>query len=261
MTVLEEMTALCREAGARARQMQAAIPIEVKGDRTLVTEADRSIERFLRAALAEIDPQAGFIGEEQGASGNRDRVWVIDPIDGTSNYAYGLPIWGVTVARMVDGRVTEGVIEMPALQETYAAQAGMGATLNGATIYARDGDAFSREEPICLAGDCTTADAIDRSPSKVRVVGSAVAKLAWTAAGRFRGAVVIGKLWDLAAGWLICQESGAETRDLQGRLWTPDTLLDGSRVTPAAPLLTAAPRTMRALLQAYGPVYGVTAGR
>ncbi len=259
MTILEQMTALCREAGARARQMQSAIPIEVKGDLTLVTEADRSIERFLREALAEIDPNAGFIGEEQGACGSRQRVWVIDPIDGTSNYAYGLPIWGVTVARMVDGRVTEGVIEMPAVGETYAAQDGAGATLNGLPIHARDGDSFSREEPICLAGDCTTGDMIDRSPSKVRVVGSAVAKLAWTAAGRFRGAVVIGKLWDLAAGWLICKEAGAETRDLHGRLWTPSVLMDGSRVTPAAPLLTAAPRTMRSLLLAFGPVYGVTA--
>jgi histidinol-phosphatase len=105
-----------------------------KGDGTPVTEADLAVEEELRKALVERFPGDAVLGEEHGLDGAGGRTWVLDPIDGTKNFAAGIQIWGTLIALAEGGLPVLGVITAPALGERYAAARGMGATLNGAPI-------------------------------------------------------------------------------------------------------------------------------
>ena len=105
-----------------------------KGDGTPVTEADLAVEEALRKALAERFPGDAVLGEEHGLDGTGGRTWVLDPIDGTKNFAAGIQIWGTLIALAEDGLPVLGVISAPALGERYQAARGLGATLNGEPI-------------------------------------------------------------------------------------------------------------------------------
>jgi histidinol-phosphatase len=107
------------------------LEIRTKADQTLVTEADTSIERTVRERIANVFPDDRVLGEEEGGSHDPSgRVWVVDPIDGTANFARGVPIWATLIALQVDGRSVLGVASAPALEERYAARRGHGATMN-----------------------------------------------------------------------------------------------------------------------------------
>jgi histidinol-phosphatase len=107
------------------------LEIRTKADQTLVTEADTSIERAIRERIANVFPDDRVLGEEEGGSHDpAGRVWVIDPIDGTANFARGVPIWATLIALQVDGQSVLGVASAPALEERYAARRGGGATMN-----------------------------------------------------------------------------------------------------------------------------------
>jgi histidinol-phosphatase len=106
-----------------------------KKDRTPVTEADLAIEAAIRSALAARYPEDAVLGEEEGLAGDSDRVWVIDPIDGTKNFAAGIQIWATLISLVDGGRAVLGVVGAPALGERYAATAGSGATMNGEPIH------------------------------------------------------------------------------------------------------------------------------
>jgi histidinol-phosphatase len=122
-----------------SRFRRTGLEVKAKADRTLVTEADLAIEAAVRRELAETFPDDEVLGEEEGGTHEPGgRVWVVDPIDGTANYARGIPIWGVLVALRVDGRSVVGVVDAPALGERYAAVAGGTATCNGDPIHVSD---------------------------------------------------------------------------------------------------------------------------
>jgi histidinol-phosphatase len=110
------------------------VAVTLKADRTPVTELDPLTERALRERTAEMFPEDGFLGEEDGSSGGGNRVWVIDPIDGTKNYADAIPLWTTLIALVIDGEPVVGIIDVPVLGDRYAAALGMGATRNGAPI-------------------------------------------------------------------------------------------------------------------------------
>lgn len=114
-----------------------------KDDGTLLTEADERTEQTLRAAIAARYPRDAILGEEQGATGTAPRRWIIDPIDGTSNYAWGIPVWATLIALEVEGEITVGVVSAPALDERYDAARGAGARRNGEAIHVSDVDALS----------------------------------------------------------------------------------------------------------------------
>ena len=105
-----------------------------KPDRTPVTEADLRVEEAIRKELAQRYPDDAVLGEEHGVEGSADRMWVIDPIDGTKNFAAGIQIWGTLIALVVDSEPVVGLASAPAIGERYAAAQGRGATLNGAPI-------------------------------------------------------------------------------------------------------------------------------
>jgi histidinol-phosphatase len=110
------------------------VAARTKDDGTPVTEADVACERALRAEIASSFPGHGVLGEEQGSSGDESTRWILDPIDGTKNFAAGIPIWGTLIALESEGEIVCGVISCPAMRERYAAARGLGAELNGQGI-------------------------------------------------------------------------------------------------------------------------------
>src|SRR5579871_533796 len=123
--LLPELESIIREAGDTALAAQAGISREIKPDGSIVTPADKAAERFIRERLSALLPSAGITGEELGASLEGEAgLWLIDPIDGTSNYAFGSPSWGVSIGLVRGEEPLLGAIYLPALHELYVAHAG-----------------------------------------------------------------------------------------------------------------------------------------
>lgn len=237
---------LVAEAAARAVTMVSGdFVTELKPDGSVVTNVDRAVEQFLRESIAGRYPDHAILGEEFGWDGRTNRpLWAIDPIDGTTNLAWGLPLWSISVGLVVDDLPVVGVIALPLLEETYAAARGQGATRNDAPLPPLGPGAPLRWEDtyaICS----TSARIVDFAPvpARLRVLGSAAIELCWTAAGRVRGCQSIGtSLYDVAAGICIGTETGARAVWLSGAPWSArDMAQTGPR---AEVLLTAPPETL-----------------
>lgn len=190
---------------------------KIKEDFSVVTEADLSADRLITEAIQNKFPDDGIISEElQPEVGSlNSAVWVVDPLDGTTNFSLGLPIWGISIARVVNGWPEIGVAYFPFMKELYSATRGSGATLNGDQIHTQPP---LPGQPNSFFSCCTrTHQHYDVSIRyKTRILGSACYTLCAVA----RGMAVVGfeatpKIWDISSGWLIAEESGAavETRD------------------------------------------------
>jgi myo-inositol-1(or 4)-monophosphatase len=191
-----------------------------------VSDADREAERVIRELLASERPEDGLLGEEgtqsQAANG---RTWIIDPLDGTVNFLYGLRTWAVSIALEDSDGLAAGVVLNPVDEECFSAYRGEGATLNGRTIHvtacptldrAMVGTGFSYEAPR----RAEQAEVLLRLLPRVRDIrraGAAALDLAYVAAGRVDAFYERGlKRWDEAAGRLLVQEAGGVTEDLEG---------------------------------------------
>jgi myo-inositol-1(or 4)-monophosphatase len=190
----------------------------------MVTEMDRASEALVMDGLLRARPEDGVLGEEgtarPGTSGVR---WVVDPLDGTTNYLYGLPAWAVSVAAEVDGRVVAAAVADPSHGEVYGATLGGGATCNGrrldvgagpALATALVGTGFSYEADRRARQAAVLTQVLPRVRD-VRRAGAAALDLCWVAAGRLDAFYERGlQRWDLAAGDLVATEAGAVTGDL-----------------------------------------------
>ena len=213
-----------------------------------VCEADLAVDAMLRQRLAEIDPQAGWLSEETADTVHRlgvSRVWVVDPIDGTRDYLRGRPGWSVSVALVEDGAVRLGILAAPARNELWIAQAGMGATRNGAALRAG-----SRTE---LPGARVPADQlprVDRDLTAVEKPNSIALRMAMVAADEADLVATVrwGNEWDVAAAALICTEAGASVTDALG-----DSLLFNRPQPTAFGLLCSAPGIHSAALERLTP--------
>lgn len=190
----------------------------------MVSEMDRGAERMIVEGVLRERPDDGLLGEEgtqrPGTSGLR---WVIDPLDGTTNYLYGHPLWSVSIAVECNGVGVVGVVEAPTLRETFAASVGHGATCNGASIRVTDCDSLA--SALVATGFAYNADA-RRAQGRVaaellpivrdvRRAGSAALDLCAVASGRVDAYYERGcKAWDLAAGQIIVREAGGVATDL-----------------------------------------------
>ena len=219
-------TAVAHEAGAGLREaFGRALEISSKSTPTdLVSEADVATERLIRARLEAARPADAIMGEEgddhPGTSGLR---WVVDPLDGTVNFLFGIPLWCVSIACEDSSGAVAGVVFDPMRGETWAATRDGPATLDGAPIHARERDELSS---ALVATGFGYAAAVRESQARVvarllprirdvRRLGAAALDLAWTAAGRFDAYYERGvKHWDVAAGQLICTRAGLVTRAL-----------------------------------------------
>src|ERR1700722_4954026 len=223
------------EAGAAVMQryFQGEFKISNKeGINNLVTEADHASEKAIFDVIKEDFPDHFLLSEEAGEIvTNSTTKWIIDPIDGTVNFAHGLPLCCVSIAVEQDGEMILGAVYNPFIKEFFFAQRGYGASLNDKKI------AVSNEETVaksCLVtgfpytyldqpnGPLEVFSRLIHSGVPVRRLGSAAMDLCWVAAGRFDG-FYEHKLqaWDSAAGFLIVEESGGKVTDFSGKPYSP----------------------------------------
>jgi myo-inositol-1(or 4)-monophosphatase len=208
----------------------------------LVTEMDQRSEALIVARLLGAFPDHGVLAEEGGATDGRSEYrWVIDPLDGTTNYSHGLPIFAVSLALERAGQVELGVAYDPTRDECFVAQRGGGATLNDEPI--RVSSVESLDEALLVTGfpyDIRTTAAtnlpeyaaLSLRAQAVRRLGSAVLDLCYVACGRLDGfwELALGP-WDMAAGGLIVQEAGGAVTDVHGEPWR----LDGPGILASSP--------------------------
>jgi len=194
---------------------RSGLAIETKPDLTPVTEADRQVEAELRRMLAEERPEDAILGEEGGSAGAGSRRWILDPIDGTRNYARGIPVWATLIALETDGLVAVGVVSAPALQSRWWAERGGGAHANGSPVRV---SAIARVEEAVLSFSIENeVPALARRAWHARGLGDFWAHML-VAEGAVDGAVdsVGVSEWDLAAVQVIVEEAGGRFSDFGG---------------------------------------------
>lgn len=235
-----------REAGQLALERyrrRDSLTIERKGRQDFVSEADKACEEFVVGALLKAFPQDAFLGEEGGAQNSGgEATWIIDPIDGTTNFISGIPVWCVSLGLVIGTNPLIGVIYNPVTEELYAAQSGAGAFLNGKRIRvggarkldeARMHLGFSYRRPVqehiravnaCLEASCEYAR-----------FGSGALGMAFAADGRFDGYYEAHiNAWDVAAGIVLVKEAGGWCNDFFGG---PDAMAKGNYILAANPTL------------------------
>lgn len=203
------------------------IDIAYKSSKDLVTEADQAIEKYLRKRVKEVYPNHVFLGEEFGEEGEGAHRWIVDPIDGTSSFAFDQPFFSISIAYEVNGVVEWACVHSPVLQETFLAQRGHGATLNNKPIHVSRGRKF--HQVIMATGFACIRSNLEKNNlpylnellpqiSDIRRFGSAALDLAYVAAGRLDGFWELNlNLYDIAAGKLIVEEAGGKVTDFSGR--------------------------------------------
>lgn len=220
---------IAKEAGELARRRRGegvSIAASKSTIADIVTEADREVEALIRGRLADARPDDGFLGEESGdADGTTGITWVVDPIDGTVNYAFGMPSYAVSIAA-VEGsrdpaqwRALAGVVHAPALGETFRAAAGEGAWLGGERLRVTEDAPAGALVATGLgydksthAGDLDVLGRVMPLARDIRRIGAASLDLSFVAAGRLDGYFERGlKPWDVAAGRLLVDEAGGRT--------------------------------------------------
>jgi myo-inositol-1(or 4)-monophosphatase len=225
---LEVAVAAAKAAGEVLRSgFGQQLSVRHKGEVDLVTEADEKAERKIKEVLADAFPTYGMLTEEsEEVAGEGECRWIVDPLDGTTNYAHGLPIFVVSIALESAGEAILGVVHDPLSEETYVAECGGGATLNGQSIQVSDTDDLIRAL-IATGFPYDREDIGDvlelfgkfaKLTQSMRRLGSAALDICYVAAGRLDGYYEQDiKAWDIAAGALILEEAGGKATDYQGR--------------------------------------------
>lgn len=239
--------ALALEAGAKGLSFQRelrSLEIETKGPQDFVTEADRALERQIRAGIIACYPDDAILGEEYGATpGRSGHTWVIDPIDGTSNFIADLPLWCVSIACFYEGRPVAGAIHAPVVNDLYSAARGHGTMVNRRAAQARQDEGVGNGTvglgfPGGLSGQDRAKAALAFADSLIDAggvfvrPGSGAIMLADVAAGRFIGAVEVHmNSWDCLAALLMIEEAGGRIAAFDGA-----TILEkGARIIAAGP--------------------------
>ncbi len=244
MRELEFAKRITVKAGDFIRKHQSG-PRDIRykdGPSNLVTDMDHASEEMIVSALRREFPDHAVVAEERGAKGDSPFKWYIDPVDGTTNYAHGFPVYGVTMALEVRGRLEVGVTYAPALGELFWARRGGGAFRNGRRI--RVSRVAKVEEALLCTGFPYKVEYRKHNlkyftkflmqAQAIRRAGAASLDLAWTACGIFDGfwEMRLGP-WDMAAGVVILEEAGARVTDFSGG---PATL-EGGQCLGANPRL------------------------
>jgi myo-inositol-1(or 4)-monophosphatase len=217
-------------------------------------EVDIKAEQAIIQTIRKAYPEHGILAEESGAyQTDADTVWIIDPLDGTSNYLHGFPFFSVSIAVKVKGRIEHGLIFDPLRHEFFMASRGRGARMNDRRIRVSKqtqlseallGTGFTFRNPQSGSRYFPTFEAMYGQCAGIRRSGSAALDLAYVASGRLDGFWEFGlKPWDIAAGVLLIQESGGMISDLQGG---EDYLISGD-------IIAATPKVFKSLLQIIVP--------
>ena len=203
------------------------LKIEEKGHNDYVSDADHAAEKAVIDCILKHYPDHAILAEESGQHGESDTVWIVDPLDGTTNYLHGFPVFAVSIGVQVKGRMEHGVVYDPMRQELFTASRGQGAQVDGRRIRVSGQKQLER----ALVGTGFPYRRVDdelgpymnmlakilKSTSGVRRPGAAALDLAYVAAGRLDAFWETGlKSWDLAAGSLIIREAGGMVSGLDG---------------------------------------------
>jgi len=214
--------------------MDSIQEIRHKGVTDLVTDVDLASERLVCSAILDAFPTHTILGEEGGVLGGGDTRyrWLVDPLDGTTNYTHGFPLFCVSIGFEVDGELTFGVVDAPCLGEQFVAERGRGATLNGRPIHVSNvaelrqamvatGFPYGRE---ALPRALRSFEVMSFESQAVRRVGSAALDLCYVACGRFDAYWEHQvKAWDLGAGALIVTEAGGRLSATDGAPFSVDS--------------------------------------
>ena len=218
---------IARESGALlAAYFDKRVPFELKGDFDLVTEADRASERLVVERLRSHFPLHGIVAEEGGGHEGRSGYrWYVDPLDGTTNFAHGYPVYNVTMGLEQDGEMLVGVVFDPSRQEMFSAERGAGAYLNNRRI--RVSASRRLQDSLVSTGfpsrkrhqnvNIHFYHQMAMATHGVRRGGSAAIDLAYVASGRLDAFWEFGlNPWDMAAGTLLVTEAGGRCTDMKG---------------------------------------------
>lgn len=232
--LLPELASIAEEAGEIASKARGNLEAQIKPDGSILTNADQETERFLREKLAKLVPGATVWGEEYGFSEQvPEGLWLVDPIDGTSNFRFGSPLWGVSIALLVRDTIEMGVVALPDLCETYVAGRGQGATKNGKPLPPIPPGKIQPFELVSYNDHVTAyAQAINAEiPGKMRHAGAAVIDGCFVASQRYRGLIGIReRLYDIAACVLMALELGADVRYADGSMFDLSELKQNVKV-------------------------------
>jgi len=223
--------------------------VDYKSARDVVTEVDHLSEELIIAAIRARYPDDGILAEESGEhvavageapSSGQGRTWIVDPVDGTINYANGIPFFCVSIALSVDGRPSVGVVFDPTRDELFAASIDGQATLDGEPIEASDKDKLTDfVVQMALSGRsvATRARAVRKAIRISRSMGSSALALSYVANGRFDAFIQQGGMsnWDVAAAGLIAERAGAVVTRMDGGSWFDASAKPGSVGVLAAP--------------------------
>lgn len=230
-----------------------SLTVASKGRNDFVTEVDHAAEHEIISTIRRHYPQHAFLAEESGASGESDTVWIIDPLDGTTNFMHGFPVFAVSIACQIKGRLEHAVVYDPMRGELFTASRGAGAHLENHRL--RVSKARTLEGSLVATGfpyraDSAHADAyfdmlkaVSQQAAGVRRLGAAALDLAYLAAGRVDAFWEFGlSPWDTAAGTLLVQEAG-------GRIGT----LTGGEYRQQGNIVAGTPKVYAALVELIAP--------
>ncbi|MDG6777441.1 inositol monophosphatase [Thiomicrorhabdus sp. zzn3] len=228
------------------------VSAETKDDGSLLTEADTQMQAHTKAFLKQHWPQFALLGEEstleeqQAAMESEQGCWILDPVDGTSNFACGIPFYSVSLALMIKGELVLGLVYDPSRNEMFAARKGLGAELNDQTLIASTAkNALKQCSGIVdfkrLQAPLAANLATQPPYSSQRSFGSVALDWCWIAAGR--GQIYLHgaqNIWDYAAGWLILEEAGGKSATLDGECVVVTQVIKRSALAATTPDLFTA---------------------
>jgi myo-inositol-1(or 4)-monophosphatase len=228
LTVMERAARKAGRGLARDFGEVERLQVSTKGPSDFVSEADKRAEQRIYEVLQEARPTWGFLGEEGGAKEGQDpqHRWIVDPLDGTTNFLHSMPHFAVSIGLERDGQMVAGLVYNPISDEMFSAEKGQGAFLNDQRLRV----AGRRRLADCVIGNgmphlgrgdhglfLHEAAALMRKVAGMRRMGSAALDLCWVASGRLDGFWESGLApWDMAAGLIILREAGAIARDIHG---------------------------------------------
>jgi myo-inositol-1(or 4)-monophosphatase len=226
------------------------LKITTKDHHEYCSEVDLKAEQAIINTIRKAYPEHSILAEESGLQeGESESIWIIDPLDGTSNYLHGFPFFSVSIALKIKGRIEHGVIYDPLRHECFAASRGRGARLNDRRLRVSKqtqlsasllGTGFPSRNPHITQRYLPTFEALFSQCAGVRRTGSAALDLAYVASGRLDGFWELGlKPWDIAAGSLLVIEAGGLISDLQG----------GEDFLKKGDVVAGTPKVFKSLLQ------------
>ena len=258
MNLLEFAIDIAKQAGdLTVSEYKKGIAISKKGPRDLVTNVDKATEKFIIKAIKKEFPDHGILAEESAKTlknaASKEYIWIIDPIDGTTNFAHGIPNYAVSIAifqttakesssnyEYMSGELIAGVVHAPLLKETFYAGKGKGAFLNGKKI--KTSPTKTIKDSVIATGfpyedkeeNMHYFNKVVKTSRGIRRFGAASLDLCYVAAGRFDAYWELGiKPWDIAAGALIVEEAGGKLSDTNGEpldLFGEDILSTNSKI-------------------------------